>query len=76
VTRLVRVSVTVAEDQPPPAAWWVAASVADAEEAHAEDAVTLMSMVGTPPEDTSDGGRAKTPGLRSWSGNRVYERQA
>lgn len=62
MTRLVRVSVTVAEDQPPPAAWWVAASVADAEEA---DAVTLMSMVGTPPEDTSDGGRAKTPGLRS-----------
>lgn len=56
MTRLVRVSVTVAEDQPPPAAWWVAASVADAEEA---DAVTLMSMVGTPPEDTSDGGRAK-----------------
>ena len=73
MTRLVRVSVTVAEDQPPPAAWWVAASVADAEEA---DAVTLMSMVGAPPEDTSDGGRAKTPGLRSWSGNRVYERQA
>lgn len=73
MTRLVRVSVTVAEDQPPPAAWWVAASVADAEEA---DAVTLMSMVETPPEDTSDGGRAKTPGLRSWSGNRVYERQA
>ena len=70
MTRLVRVSVTVAEDQPPPAAWWVAA------EADAEDAVTLMSMVGTPPEDTSDGGRAKTPGLRSWSGNRVYERQA